>query len=219
MWASRAQAARREIAALAAEGAETGELHRAALEIVARVVPFQQACWATLDPETLVMTGVTNAPAWPVPQEWAIRFAESEYGGQEPHAFTALARRQTPVARISEAPHREVVRSVRLNDLLRPQGLDHEVRAVFRVDGVCWGAGRLFRDAGADFSDREVEFLAAITATLGAATRLALRSRRGDESPASGPVIILVGPAGEIRAVTPAAPPGWPPFGTPLRAV
>lgn len=205
MWASHAQAARREIAALATEGIDAGELHRAALEVVARVVPFQQACWATVDPQNMVMTGVTNYPAWPVPQEWAIRFAESEYAGAEPHTFAVLTNRDPPVARISEAPHREVIRSVRLNDLLRPQGLEHEVRAAFHVDGTCWGVGGLFRDAGSDFTDREVEFIASITTTLGAATRLAVRARRGHASASAGPIIVLVGPRGEIRAATPAA--------------
>jgi DNA-binding CsgD family transcriptional regulator len=205
MWVSRAQAARCEIAALATEGIEAGDLHRAAMEVVGSVVPFQQACWATVDPQTLVMTGVTNYPAWPVPEEWAIRFAQSEYGGTEPHTFAVLARRDPPVARISEAPHRDVVGSVRLNDLLRPQGLEHEVRAAFRVDGACWGVSGLFRDAGSDFTDREVEFIASIAATLGAATRLAVRARRASASDTGGPVIVLVGPRGEIRAATAAA--------------
>jgi DNA-binding CsgD family transcriptional regulator len=205
MWASRAQAARRQIAALAAEGIEAADLHLAALEIVARVVPFQQACWATVDPQNLVMTGVTNFPSWPVPREWAIRFAECEYGGAEPHTFPVLARRDPPVARISEAPHRDVAGSVRLNDLLRPQGLEHEVRAAFRVDGSCWGVGGLFRDRGSDFSDREVEFLSSITTTLGAATRLAVRARRTGAPDGEGPVIVLVGPRGELRAATRAA--------------
>ena len=96
MWASRAQAARRQIAALAAEGIEAADLHLAALEVISRVVPFQQACWATVDPRNLVMTGVTNDPPWPVPQEWAIRFADSEYGGAEPHTFTVSPRAARP---------------------------------------------------------------------------------------------------------------------------
>ncbi len=205
MWASRAQSARREIAALAVEVDDPGALHRAALDVVGRVVPFQQACWASVDPASLFMTGVTNEPVWPVPQEWAIAFAQSEYGGAEPNAFAVLARRDPPVARISEAPHRDVVRSVRLNDLLRPQGLYHEVRMAFRVGGACWGVGGLFRDAGSDFTEREVEFLSSITATLGAATRAAVRVRSTSTWDPVGPVIVLVGPRGDIRAATAAA--------------
>lgn len=205
MWASRAQAARRQIAALAAEGMEAADLHLAALEIVARVVPFEQACWATVDPQNLVMTGVTNYPSWPVPQEWAIRFAESEYGGAEPNTFTVLAGRDPPVARISEAPHRDVVGSVRLNELMRPQGLEHELRAAFRVDGSCWGVGGLFRDSGSDFTHREVDVMSSLTTTLGSATRLAVRARSSGVPDGRGPVIVLVGPRGEIRAATRAA--------------
>jgi DNA-binding CsgD family transcriptional regulator len=63
----------------------------------------------------------------------------------------------------------------------------------------------LFRDPGSDFTDREVDFLSSITTTLGAATRLAVRARLAGTPDGNGPVIVLVGPRGEIRAATPAA--------------
>ena len=68
-----------------------------------------------------------------------------------------------------------------------PLGLDHELRAAFRVDEACWGVGSIFREAGQDFSDREVEFLAAVAATLAAATRVAVRVQRGPRPAAGGP--------------------------------
>src|SRR4051812_21919117 len=132
MWRDRADAARRDIAALAMDGLGVADLHVAVLGIVHRTVPFQQACWAAVDPETQVMTVVTNWPPWPVWKEYVVRFAETEYAGTEPNPFAELSRRRMPVARMSDAPHRDVVRSVRLNDLLRPHGLEHELRAAFR---------------------------------------------------------------------------------------
>ncbi|NUP59492.1 MAG: helix-turn-helix transcriptional regulator, partial [Pseudarthrobacter sp.] len=138
-------------------------------------------------------------------EDYFSRFAQSEYTGREPNTFVELLRRPRPVARISDAPHREVVRSVRINDLLKPLGLEHELRAAFRVDETCWGVGSIFREGGPDFSDREVEFLGAVTATLAAATRAAVCVVHPAGPAAVGPVIVLAGLHGELRAATPAA--------------
>ncbi|HEY9358099.1 MAG TPA: helix-turn-helix transcriptional regulator [Arthrobacter sp.] len=205
MWEERAERARREIAALAASGLDVADLYASAMSVVRQTVPFEQACWAAVDPDTLGMASVTNWRQWPVTDEHAARFAESEYAGREPNTFVELLRRPRPVARISDAPHRDVVRSIRINDLLRPLGLDHELRAAFRVDNACWGVGSLFREAGHDFTDREMEFLAAVTATLAAASRIAVRAAHPARPAAVGPVIVLAGPHGELQAATPAA--------------
>ena len=205
MWEERAERARREIAALATSGLDIAELYASAMAVVRQVVPFEQACWAGVDPESLGMTSVTNWRPWPVTDEHAARFAQSEYTGREPNTFAELLQRPRAVARISDAPHREVVRSIRINDLLLPLGLDHELRAAFRVDEACWGVGSLFRESGHDFTDREVEFLDAITATLAAATRIAVRAAPQARPAAVGPVIVLAGPHGELQAATPAA--------------
>jgi len=79
------------------------------------------------------------------------------------------------------------------------------LRAAFRVDDACWGVGGLFREPGADFTDREVDLLASVATTLAAATRIAVRVEGQDRRDADGPVIVLAGPRGELRAATPAA--------------
>ena len=202
MWQGRAEAARREIAALATAGTEVSALHAAALAVLHASVPFDQACWASLDPATLAMTSVTNLPSWPSSPEDEARFAACEYSGTEPHSFAELSRRPVPIGRASDLPHRTVLRSIRLGELLPQEGLQHELRAAFRVDAACWGAGGLFRAPGSDFTDREVEFLAAVGPTVGAATRVAVRTRpaTGPEDP--GPVIVVVDRSGHLRAAT-----------------
>lgn len=205
MWEERAERARREIAALATDGLDLAGLYTAALALVQGSVPFDQACWAGVDPETLVMNSVTNWRPWPVTDEYAAKFAQSEYEGQEPNTFARLVLRQRPVARISDAPHGEVAGSVRVNDLLRPLGLVHELRGAFTAEQACWGVGSLFRTGGQDFSDREVEFLGAITAALAAATRVSVRVHHQAWPQPQGPVIVLAGLHGELRAATPAA--------------
>ncbi|MDQ0665485.1 hypothetical protein QFZ35_003983 [Arthrobacter ulcerisalmonis] len=209
MWEERAERARRDITALAAGGMALDDLYTSALAVVQREVPFEQGCWAAVDPDSMVMTSVTNWQPWPVGrdqfEEYFLRFAQSEYSGQEPNTFAELLRRPRPIARISDAPHREVVRSVRINDLLKPLGFEHELRAAFRADEACWGVGSIFREGGADFTDREVEFLGAVAATLAAATRAAVRVVHPTGPAAVGPVIVLAGLHGDLRAATSAA--------------
>ncbi|TQJ58088.1 DNA-binding CsgD family transcriptional regulator [Arthrobacter sp. SLBN-83] len=209
MWEERAERARRDIAAMAAGGVDLADLYTAALAVVQREVPFEQGCWAGVDPDSMAMTTITNWQPWPVGErqfeEYFLRFAQSEYTGQEPNTFVELMRRPRPVARISDVPHRDVVRSVRINDLLKPLGLEHELRAAFRVDEACWGVGSIFREGGRDFTDREVELLGAVTATLAAATRAVVRVAHPTGPAAVGPVIVLAGLHGDLRAATPAA--------------
>lgn len=138
-------------------------------------------------------------------EEYSALFAECEYSGTGRNNFAELLRRPRPIARMSDAPHREVVRSVRINDLLKPHGLEHELRAAFRVDAACWVVGSIFRDGGHDFTDREVDFLDAVTATLAAATRIAVCAAHPPVAAAVGPVIVLAGLHGELRAATSAA--------------
>lgn len=207
MWQSRAEGARREIAALATSGLGVADLHATALGVVQRAVPFDQACWAGVDPASMVMTSVANWRPWPVRPDLEVVFAETEYAGTEPNSFAQLVRREVPVVRTHDLPHREVARSVRLQELVQLLGLRHEVRAVFRADGTCWGVGGLFRSRGGDFTDREVEFLIAVAPVVGAATRVAVRTAggRGKAGVADGPVVVLVGSRGHVRAATPAA--------------
>lgn len=205
MWAERTARARREISGLASSGIGVPELLDAVLEAISATVPSDQACWAGVDPESMVMTSIVNRPLWPVSAEYAARFAASEYSGTEPNSFAELVSHGRAAARLSDAPHREVVASVRLNDLLRPQGLEHELRAAFCVDGRCWAVGSMFRSGTSDYSDRELEFIASIVSATAAAARVAARVSRPAGGWSSGPVILLVGAAGDVRAATPAA--------------
>jgi hypothetical protein len=58
---------------------------------------------------------------------------------------------------------------------------------------------------GRDFTDRETEFVAAVAPAIATATRLAVRSEARGWTPSGHPAIVVVGPRGELRAVTPAA--------------
>ena len=203
MWEGQARTARRDIAALATSGLGVAELHAAAIEVVGQVVASELTCWAAIDPDSLMISSMTSGRDL-IPSEYEPRLAEAEYAGTERHSFAELSRRPIPVARLSDLPYREAVRHRRLNEVWRPLGLDHEVRAVFTVDGACWGGAGLVR-GGSEFTDNEVDFLTSVSPVIAAATRIAVRTGAHGYRGAPGPSIVVTGPRGEPRALTPAA--------------
>ena len=203
MWEDRAHRARRDIAALAASGLGVSELHAAAIAVIERQVSTDLTCWATLDPETLVISTMTNGPTL-IPPEYEPRLAESEYGADQPHSFAGLARRGSTVAKLSDLPEPDRRRSARLQNVWRPLGVEQELRLMFLADGVCWGAAGMVRSGG-DFTDRETDYLAALAPALATATRLAVRSEAQSRSAATRPAVVVVGADGTLRSTTPAA--------------
>lgn len=203
VWDDRAHRVRRDIAALATAGLGVSELHAAVIRVIGEAVSTDLTCWAAIDPETLVISTMVSGETR-IPPEYEPRLVEAEYSADEPHTFATLALRKEPVAKLSDLPDRERGRSARLNNVWRPLGLDRELRVLFLADGVCWGAAGMVR-AGRDFTDRETEFLAAVAPAIATATRLAVRSPGPRGTPGGRPGIVVVGPRGELRAVTPAA--------------
>jgi DNA-binding CsgD family transcriptional regulator len=82
-------------------------------------------------------------------------------------------------------------------------GLEEELRVMFLADGACWGAAGMVR-AGRDFTIRETDFLAAVAPAIAGATRLAVRSEARGSTPFGHPAIVVIGPRGEVCAMTPA---------------
>jgi DNA-binding CsgD family transcriptional regulator len=204
MWEDRAHHVRREVAALAGAGLGTSGLHAAALDLVDRAVGSDLACWAAVDPETLVISTMTSGRAT-IPTEFEPRLAEAEYATPgEPHRFATLARRGDVVARLSQLSAEERGASARVREVWRPLGISQEVRVVFAVDGVCWGVAGLVR-TGPDFSDREVDFLVAVAPAVAAATRVSVRREVQADDRSGRPAIVVVGPHGQLRSLTPAA--------------
>jgi len=203
VWEERADRARRDIAALAAEGLGVSDLHTAAIAVINARVSTDLTCWATIDPETLAISTITNGQTR-IPQEYEPRLAESEYSADEPHRFATLARRQEPMARLSDMSERARHRSARFNKVWRPLGVDQELRVMFFADGACWGAAGMVR-TGLDFTARETDFLAGVAPAIASTTRLAVRSETRRLTASGHPAIVVVGSRAELRAATPAA--------------
>lgn len=201
MWEERAYRARRDIAALAALGLGVSELHAESIRLIDDKVSTDLTCWATIDPETLVISTMTGARIAP---EYELWLAEAEYSANEPNRFAAMARRKQAMARLSEVPDGDRNSSTRFNNVWRPLGVDQELRVTFFTDGACWGAAGMVR-SGHDFTDRETDFLAAVAPAIASATRLAVRSEAGGRVSGGNPAIVVVGGRGELCAATPAA--------------
>jgi len=105
---------------------------------------------------------------------------------------------------LSDLPDRDRNRCLRFNNVWRPLGLDQELRVLFLTEGMCWGGAGMVR-TGHDFTDRETDFLAAVAPAVATATRLAVRSEAHRLMPSGQPAIVVVGPRGELRAITAAA--------------
>jgi DNA-binding CsgD family transcriptional regulator len=200
MLESRALGVRRDLAALAASGLGVVELHAAAIGLVGRYVGTDLTCWAMLDPATHTIGSMVSGDAR-IPGEYEPLLAESEYSGTEPNTFASLATSPDPVARLSG---HQAGTSRRFNEVWRPLGLTHELRVAFRVDGACWGAGGMVR-AGSEFTEREVEFLTAVAPAVASATRVAVRAGASTAPAEDGPAIVVAGPRGSVRSLTPAA--------------
>ena len=203
VWEERAHRARREIAALASTGLGVSELHAAAIRVIEHRVGAELTCWASIDPENLVISSMTSGDAR-IPVEYEPMLAAAEYSGSEPQSYAALARSKIDSATLADMSAHDRARCARLNTVWRPLGLDEELRVMFRTDATCWGAAGMVR-ARSGFSGRETEFLLAVAPVIAAATRLAVRLEARGWASGGPPAVVVVGLDGRLRAITPTA--------------
>jgi DNA-binding CsgD family transcriptional regulator len=192
---------RRELAALPTESLDVETLVDAASKALVGAVPYDSACWHTVDPETLTET--TSYLENLSPDNRGA--SEIEYLRDDFNKFASLARAATHSGILSEATGGDVRRSRRYHALLEPNGLQSELRVSFVADGACWGSLGLFRAGPRDFDAEEAQFVHDVAAALGRAFRAALFQalRRGGEALAPG--LVLLDIQRRVQAMTPAA--------------
>jgi DNA-binding CsgD family transcriptional regulator len=170
--------------------------------LIARAVPYDGACWHTVDPATLIDTSFR---AVNLPSE-GIRLARNEYLDHDYNRWVELARSRRHSRVLSEATAGDLNRSPRYREFLRPAGLLGELRTSFVVDGACWGCVAFFRAAPDDFSSQERDFAHELAATLGCGFRAALLQAGGTATaPPPGPGLILLDGNRRVESLTPAA--------------
>lgn len=168
-------------------------------QLVAQALPFEGACWHTMDPATLIETSVRSTRNLP-PHGNLI--AENEYLDNDYNQFWQLARSARHSGVLSQATARDLNRSPRYRDFLHPAGILGELRTSFVVDGTCWGSFALFRAAPADFSTQERDFAHKLAATLGHGFRAALvHAGSTAAAPSPGPGLILLDGNRQVESI------------------
>src|SRR5579875_3094564 len=108
-----------------------------------RAVPFDGACWHTLDPGSDL---ITQHRLQDLPDRFPV-LAHNEYAVEDANKFEQLARAERKAASLHEATGGHPERRARFRDLLTPAGLGPELRSAFVADGATWGALILVRGA------------------------------------------------------------------------
>ena len=98
-------------------------------------------------------------------------------------------------------------RSRRYREVLRPSGLEHELRLLFRLDAGLWGALILFRGPDApDFSPAEADLLERATSGVAAAIRREMvLTEIAHPHDVDGPGLLLLSDALDPVLITPTA--------------
>jgi DNA-binding CsgD family transcriptional regulator len=146
-----------------------------------KTMPFDGACWHTLDPGSEL---ITQHRLQDLPDRFPV-LANNEYAVDDVNKFDQLARADRTAATMSTATGGHPERSPRFRDLLTPAGLGPELRSAFVADGATWGALILVRQAGKpDFEDRDVELLVNASALFARAVRRGLIAEACESSAA-----------------------------------
>ncbi|HEY1366606.1 MAG TPA: LuxR C-terminal-related transcriptional regulator [Gaiellaceae bacterium] len=136
-----------------------------------RSIPFDGACWHTLDPGSDLITQhwLQDLPdAFPL-------LADNEYAVEDVNKFAELAAAERKAATLHEATGGYPERSARYRDLLGPFGVGPELRSAFVADGATWGALIVVRRAGRpEFEERDVQLFAAASTLFARAVRRGL---------------------------------------------
>ena len=168
-----------------------------------RLVPFDAACWLSLDPATWLPTshlsrlyGSTHFMA----------LVANEYLEEDVNKFALLAGAARPVGVMSTSTGGDLRCSARYRNITAPLGYEgDELRAVFRDGDAAWGAAAIHRRQGT-FGEREADLVADLGPIVAAGIRRAiLRSAvTADRGPEPPGLVVLRGD-NSIENMTPAA--------------
>jgi DNA-binding CsgD family transcriptional regulator len=199
-----AQPALDDLGRLALRAPSRAEFFDEAAARLKRVIPFDGACWHTLDPGSDL---ITQHRLQDLPDRFPV-LAENEYTVADVNKFAALARDPRKAATMTESTGGHPERSPRFRNLLTPAGIGPELRCAFVADGATWGALILVRRAGQpDFDGRDVDLLAAASSLFARAVRRGLVAEAAEPAAPEAPGLIELDASGElIRASTSAEP-------------
>ena len=169
----------RRVVARCRQGLEGPDLPVDLQQLLARLVPFDMACWGLLDPGTL--WPVTNAGTSAATGAAAMRAWRYELTVPDVLKVTELAAGR-PTGVLSLATGGEPDRSPRYRGVLAPVGVTDELRVVLAVGGIGWGWMALFRLGGV-FTPLDAARIAALQPHLARAWRSAVLRTAAETRP------------------------------------
>jgi DNA-binding CsgD family transcriptional regulator len=193
----------RRVAEACRQATSPVSLFLAVQQALDRDIPTDRWCAMTLDPATSLPTGGVHEHG--LSAERGQRLLELEFGGPDDANLLAdLARSKTgAVNTLSAATQGRVETSARYREVLSPDGLAHELRAVFRDAHGPWGAMVMLRgDDAPDFDAQDIALLSAISEPLTRALRrLLLLAEMEAHAHPEAPALLLLesDPHGELQ--------------------
>lgn len=184
--------ARRRVTEACRSAATPRELLANLQAFLQRDVPADRWCAMTLDPATTLPTGGIHEHG--VSDQYAARMLELEFSEDDVIPLTELARGRNAVQTLARATQGRNDTSARYREVLEPDGLGYEMRAVFRDGQGPWAALILFRERGGrDFAAAEIALVSGIAEQVTSALRrVLLLSEIEAQTSAEAPALLLV---------------------------
>ncbi|MGE7824371.1 LuxR C-terminal-related transcriptional regulator [Paenibacillus sp. NPDC093718] len=132
-------------------------------------IPFESACFTTVDPRTLLSTGAITDENIETIHD---RLFEYEYLYSDYNHYHELANSMEKVATLSRATNGALSKSPRYRNVLQPAGFHDEMRAALVAEGMCWGFLTIFRQVGQPiFNEEERQLLTSLAPFMAATLR------------------------------------------------
>jgi DNA-binding CsgD family transcriptional regulator len=195
---------RRPFIDLLHQSVDLGGFFDAVDRTVARVVPFDAACWLSLDPGTWLPTSHFSREFG---VEHVMQLALNEYLEDDVNKFADLARRTPPVGILSVTTGGDLHRSARHARILAPYGYDDgdELRVVFRDGAAVWGCAALHRRV-TTFQPEDAVLIASVAGHIVDGIRRAiLRNAAVDQRDPDPPGLVILDGEDGVETLTPAA--------------
>ncbi len=187
---------RRDVDVLAHAGLNIDEFVGEAMASLGRAVPFTGACVATVDPNTLLLTGARKYGSLLGQNNHDDEWGLVEYGTVEESSFRQLALRGVNAIGIHELTGGKPGLSPRMTDFMAPHfDFRDEARLIVRDGAQVWGGFALFRGKGeTPFDAAEIDYLATLSQSmaLGIRTGLLATIVAEPQTAPSGPCVIIV---------------------------
>ncbi len=194
-----------KMARLAAEPRSLVSFWQECSEVLSSALPFyDQPCWYTVDPASLLITSHYNPNMPALPPEW---LAMEYYDADDVNKVADIARSSTGLSTLHEATGGDPSATARWQANIEYGG-DQELIAALRTpNGETWGALGLYREAGADMFDAsEQQFLreAAAHVAQGARRSLLFGEATDPEGP-QPPGLLILTKDWQVESRTPGA--------------